>query len=32
MQHIGMAMKTRLTEDMFGEGSDGKKRVLVKGK
>ena len=31
MQHIGMAMKTRLTEDMFGEGVMARKEVLVKG-
>lgn len=28
---LGIAMKTRLTENMFGEGVSGKKEVLVKG-
>lgn len=31
MPHLGMDMKTRLTENMFGEGVKVKKEILVKG-
>jgi len=31
VSHIGMAMKTRLTEDMFGEGVNARKELVFKG-